>query len=89
MKVSQVARNLGVSPDTIRYYTRIGLLHPNYSSNGYKSYSAKDVSRLRFVLRAKMLGFSLADIKSIFEISERGDLPPLNESSLIERNPLN
>ena len=51
MRVKQIADALDISVDTVRYYTRIGLLVPNKSHNGYKYYRPADVTRLRFILR--------------------------------------
>lgn len=75
MRVADIAKRLNVSADTVRYYTRIELVSPSKSSNGYKEFSEKDYRKLRFALRAKTLGFSLADIKALLEISEHGDTP--------------
>ena len=53
MKVSEVAATLGVTPDTVRYYTRIRFVVPGKNgSNGYKSYSEADVQKLHFILSA-------------------------------------
>ena len=66
MRVNQVAKLLNVTPDTIRFYTRNRILQPSKSvSTGYRDYSEKEVNRLRFVLSARQLGFSVADIKQI------------------------
>jgi DNA-binding transcriptional MerR regulator len=73
MRVSQLAESLGVNPDTVRYYTRIGLLDPKKSfENGYKTYGPKEVSRLRFILSARHLGFSVEDITRIFCEADAG-----------------
>ena len=62
MKVSEIARYLGVTADTVRFYTRINVLNPQKSQvNGYREYSEADVHRLRFVLSARQLGFSVDD----------------------------
>jgi hypothetical protein len=53
-----------VSADTIRYYSRIKMLKPSKETNGYYIYGQKELDRLRFILRAKQLGFSLADIQT-------------------------
>ncbi|WP_350639768.1 MerR family transcriptional regulator, partial [Psychrobacter sp. CAL606-MNA-CIBAN-0158] len=67
MQVSELATLLGVTTDTIRFYTRIGLLAPTKSpSNGYKYYRDKEVSRMRFIMSARNLGFSVDEIKVIF-----------------------
>jgi DNA-binding transcriptional MerR regulator len=66
MRVLKVAQILSTTPDTVRFYTRTGLLHPAVNSeNGYKDYTAGDVSRLKFILAARNLGFSVDDIRSI------------------------
>ena len=63
MLVKQIAQALSVSAETVRYYTRIGYLSPaRNSNNGYKEYGQKDVDRLRFILSARQLGFSVEDI---------------------------
>lgn len=49
MTVNELARKLKVAPDTVRYYTRIGLLQPRKAAgNGYHHYSERDEERLRF-----------------------------------------
>lgn len=76
MKVNQLAQNLGITGDTVRYYTRIGYLHPvRNKSNGYKEYSEKDERRLRFILSARQLGFTVEDIGRIIEMAEKGNTP--------------
>lgn len=75
MRVSEISKCLNVSADTVRYYTRIGLVTPLKSVNGYKDFSDKDYRKLRFAIRAKALDFSLADIKALLEVSEHGDTP--------------
>lgn len=76
MKVIEVARLLGVTADTVRFYTRIKILNPTKSkANGYREYSDKDVNRLRFVLSARQLGFSVEDIQEILSHADRKNLP--------------
>lgn len=86
MKVSQVSKLLGVSPDTIRYYSRIGIVLPARAGNGYKDYGPKEVQALRFALRAKQLGFSLTDIKALLEISRSGETPCPKVREIVQRN---
>ena len=86
MKVAELAKSLGTTADTVRYYTRLGLLKPAKSVNGYKSYSNKEVPRLKFILSARNLGFSVADIKEIINESEDGKSAcPLVRSLIKER----
>ena len=86
MKVSKVAQILCVSPDTIRYYTRIGMLKPVKDANGYHIYSEKELARLRFILRAKQLGFSLADIQALIDTADRGETPCPIAREIISKN---
>jgi DNA-binding transcriptional MerR regulator len=90
MRVAQLARELSISPDTIRYYTLIGLLHPlRNTANNYKEYREQDRSRLQFIISARKLGFTLDDIKEIIHESNKGrtgcpSVPQLLEKRLQE-----
>lgn len=76
MKVSELARSAGVSADTVRFYTRAGLLHPTRDpGNGYQLYTAADLQRLRFARKARQLGFSLADVTAILRDADRQRSP--------------
>ena len=72
MRVNQLAKELSVPADTVRYYSRIGFLTPNKSLNGYKEYSREDVQRLRFILSARQQGFSVDDIGQILDEASNG-----------------
>ncbi len=66
MNIGKLGTRVGVTPDTVRYYERQGLLDaPQRSANGYRTYGEADVARLRFVRAAQALGFSLAEICAI------------------------
>ncbi len=76
MTVHEVAKQVGVTSDAVRYYVRIGLLHPQRNpSNGYRLFSRVDIKRLRFILRAKLLGFTLTEIRHIFSDTEHTHSP--------------
>ncbi|MGR9073015.1 MAG: MerR family transcriptional regulator [Gammaproteobacteria bacterium] len=65
-----------VSPDTIRHYTRIGLLQPTRNpENGYCQYTRKDSKKLDFIRKAKSLGYSLKEIEHILIESQKGKSP--------------
>jgi MerR family copper efflux transcriptional regulator len=74
--IGEIARRASVGIDTVRYYERNRLLpEPARRISGYREYRADDVRRLRFIRRAKDLGFSLADIRELLSLSadrERG-----------------
>jgi MerR family transcriptional regulator, copper efflux regulator len=76
MTIGAVARGAGVPIDTIRYYEREGLLPPpRRRESGYRDYDRTTVEHLRFIRRAKSLGFSLDDIRELLALSsdhERG-----------------
>ena len=70
MKIGEVARRTGVGVDTIRFYEREGLLQePERRPSGYRQYDESTVRRLEYVSRAKGLGFTLAEIRGLLELS--------------------
>jgi len=76
MTVTELARLAGVTADTVRHYTRSGLLAPTRDkSNGYNNYSDGDLTRLLFIRKARLLGFSVGDIGDILKESNRGHSP--------------
>jgi DNA-binding transcriptional MerR regulator len=82
----QLAKRLGVTPDTVRFYTRIGYLRPEKSPpSGYKVYKQKDLDLLRFILSARHLGFSVADIGQILDTAENGKSPCPVARTLIQQ----
>ncbi len=69
MTIGEVARRVGVSVDTIRFYEKEGLLAPAWRrASGYREYDGEAVRRLRFIRRAKQLGFTLADIRELLAL---------------------
>lgn len=75
MNISQLAKTIGVSTDTVRYYEKQGLLQaPSRQDNGYRSYTLTHVEAVRFVRGAQSLGFSLAEIRVILPQFARGQL---------------
>ena len=66
MTIGDLAAAAGVGIDTVRYYERRGVLpQPARASSGYRQYDATDLERLRQVLRAKALGFTLTEIRDL------------------------
>jgi MerR family transcriptional regulator, mercuric resistance operon regulatory protein len=73
VRTSDVAARAQVNPQTLRYYERIGLLpEPPRTAGGYRDYPEQAVGVLRFVRRAKELGFQLSEIEELLGF-EDGD----------------
>ena len=73
MNISQLAKAINVSTDTVRYYEKQGILEaPARQENGYRDYTAAHVEVVRFVRGAQALGFSLAEIRVILPQVARG-----------------
>jgi len=69
LSIGTLAREAGVGIEAIRFYEREGLLpEPPRKPSGYRQYSGDAVERLRFIRRAKELGFSLQEIKELFSL---------------------
>lgn len=76
MQINELERSTGVPAKTIRYYEEIALLpEPNRKPNGYRDYSETDIERLKLVSGARRLDFSLAEIKEILDLRDRGIAP--------------
>ncbi len=69
MNIGEVAARSGLPAKTIRYYEDVGLIQPApRSENGYRAYSVSDVHVLRFVQRARSLGFSVRDCQQLLAL---------------------
>ena len=76
MRVAQLAKAAEVSAETVRHYSELGLLRPSRDPhNGYQQFSQSDLQRLRFIARARRLGFSLKDVQAILARADSGAAP--------------
>jgi MerR HTH family regulatory protein len=72
----RLAARVGVSPDAVRHYERLGLLPPpERSMAGYQRYDERAVQRLRFVQGAQRVGLRLREIAELLEIVDPGPVP--------------
>ena len=69
LSIGEAASQSGVPPKTIRYYEEIGLIAPaERLENRYRAYDDNDVQTLRFIQRARSLGFSLKEVASLLSL---------------------
>lgn len=69
MRIGAVAKRTGIGIETIRFYERQGLLiEPERQSSGYRQFDEAAIARLNFIMRAKGLGFTLAEIKELLAL---------------------
>jgi MerR family copper efflux transcriptional regulator len=69
MHIGTIARRSGIPAKTIRYYESIGLIDSaERTASGYRVYSSEDVHTLRFVQRARSLGFSVSDLGKLLAL---------------------
>ena len=62
MQIGELARTAGCSVDAVRMYERLGLLRSERRANGYRDYPDVALELLQYILKAKALGFTLAEI---------------------------
>ncbi|PIP76478.1 MAG: transcriptional regulator [Ignavibacteria bacterium CG22_combo_CG10-13_8_21_14_all_37_15] len=86
--VGQIAKEVGINVETIRYYEKLKLLpKPKRRESRYRIYDETDLKRLSFIKRAKELGFTLKEIKELFGLkidsdARCGDVKHLTEHKL-------
>lgn len=70
MNIGEAAHRSGLQPKTLRYYEEIGLVTAARRANGYRDYDDTHVHKLRFVQRARGLGFAIDDCRSLLSLYE-------------------
>lgn len=69
LTIGKIAKQAGIGIDTIRFYERQGLIEPpQRTESNYRIYTKSDITRIRFIRRAKKLGFSLNEIKELLSL---------------------
>ena len=70
MRIGELAKSVGVSVETVRYYQREGLLEtPEKPYGQNRHYTVEHLNRLKLIKRAQALGFSLAEVASLLSLS--------------------
>ena len=70
MNIGEVSERSGLPPKTIRYYEDINLVRPLRSDNGYRSFRESDIHKLALLGRARALGFSIEDCRTLLSLYE-------------------
>lgn len=70
MNIAEVSRRTGLPSKTIRYYEDIGLIRPARQPNGYRAFRDSDLHKLAFLGRARGLGFSIEDCRTLLALYE-------------------
>ncbi len=84
MRIGDLAASAEISPETVRYYEKRGLLAPpERTSNGYRSYDDTTLNQLRFIQVAQAAGLTLAEIRSVIELRGHGITPCSHVETLL------
>lgn len=70
MNIGAASRETGLPTKTIRYYEEIGLVSAERRDNGYRDYGSEHVHKLRFLKRARSLGFGIEDCRQLLSLYE-------------------
>ena len=70
MNISRASEATGLPAKTIRYYEDIGLVRPQRSGNGYRAFRETDLHKLAFLGRARALGFTIEDCRTLLSLYE-------------------
>ncbi len=74
-RIGEVAARSGLTPDTLRFYERLGLLSkPSRTRGGFRLYAAETFDRLQFIKRAQVLGFTLDEVRELVGFNGQGSL---------------
>ena len=89
LRIGEVARSAGVNIQTLRYYERRGLVVPPFRRHsGQREYDEEDIRRVRIIKAAQRLGFTLAEIQEMFDLSAHrratGELHARAKAKIVE-----
>jgi len=81
MRISELAKLASVNVQTLRFYEREGLLpKPARTGSGYREYARRDVDRVQFIRSCQEIGFTLKDVREVFELHRILALPERAEN---------
>lgn len=74
LTIQEVAQATGLSAHTLRYYERVGLIHPiDREQNSHRRYTQDDVGWINFLTKLRATGMSIRDMQMYAELQRRGD----------------
>jgi MerR family transcriptional regulator, redox-sensitive transcriptional activator SoxR len=85
MKISEVARQAGIQPSTLRYYEEIGLLPQPQRVSGSRRYDESVLQRLAIIQTAQQAGFTLAEMRLLFDDILISSTPSMEWHDLVQR----
>ena len=87
MNIGQASRTSGVSAKMIRYYEQIGLVRPaDRTDSNYRSFDERNVNELRFIKRARSLGFSVEEIAALLSLWRDRDRPSREVKAIADQH---
>jgi DNA-binding transcriptional MerR regulator len=74
MKISEISQRYGLTPDTLRYYEKIGLIAPvPRNASGIRNYSEDEIKRIEFIKCMRRAGIPLQTLIEYIELAKKGD----------------
>jgi MerR family transcriptional regulator, copper efflux regulator len=86
MNIGEVADRAGLPAKTIRYYEDIGLIRPLRGANGYRAFRESDLHKLAFLGRARSLGFSIEECRTLIALYEDKHRASADVKALAEKH---
>ena len=73
MLITEIAKKLNITPRTIRHYEEIGVIKSNRLENNYRYFNTENINKLKFLVRARNLGFSLEECKELIKLFDNSN----------------
>ena len=87
MNIGQASKASGVSTKMIRYYDEIGLVRPaGRTDSNYREFDEREVNELRFIRRARSLGFSVPEITQLLSLWRDRDRPSREVKAIADKH---
>ncbi len=84
LTIQQVAEKTGLSVHTLRYYERVGLIHPiNRKDNTHRRYTSDDIGWIEFLIKLRATGMSIQQMQTYAELQRLGDTTLANRVAML------